>query len=107
MTLDQFDKLHILVKELEEKTRMLKQGNYTLNLENKKLEDKISILGSNSNGRGTIEINNLKKENESLVIKNEEARTQLSHLITQVERNIVLEKGIGLNIGSIDGPQTI
>ncbi len=95
MKLDQFDKLHGLVKELEEKTRLIKQENYTLNLENKKLKDKILILESKSNGQGLIELEKAKKENESLSIKNKEARARLSQLISRVEGNNVLEKGVG------------
>ena len=95
MRLDQFDKLHILVKELLEKASILKQENSKLNLENQKLKEKLSVLESNPNQQGFEELNKLKKENELLKLKNNDARTHLSQLINKVEGNIVLEKGVG------------
>jgi len=95
MKLDQFDKLHVLVKELEEKTRILKHENHILKLENKKLNEQISTFKSNPDGQGLIELKNIKNENELLKTKNKEARTHLAQLISRVEGNIVLEKGVG------------
>ncbi|KAA3617472.1 MAG: hypothetical protein D8M58_02110 [Calditrichaeota bacterium] len=95
MKLDQFDKLHDLLKELEEKTRLFKQENYKLKIENKKLQDKISLLELNSNSQGLSKVTEIKKENESLKIKNNEAKARLAHLISQVEGNIAFEKGVG------------
>ena len=95
MRLDQFDKLHVLVKELQEKASILKQENSKLNLENKKFKEKILVFESNPHEGEIEELNKLKKENELLKLKNNDARAHLSQLISKVEGNIVLEKGVG------------
>ncbi len=73
MRLDQFDKLQVLVKDLEDMARVYRQKNNRLSEEITELKGKLSIL---------------QEENLKLKEKNEEARERLNLMIEQVDQRI-------------------
>jgi hypothetical protein len=88
MRLDQFDKLQVLIRELIDKTLLLKQANYRLNEENEKLKAKIEQIELQKPGSNLLDLSKLKEENKQLRIKNNQALERLEELIGFVEQNV-------------------